>query len=959
MENKNKVSVIIPCYNDGEYLQEAVESVEKCDKQLYEIIIVDDGSIDNLTKKVLSSMKKKGYRVLKIDHKGPSAARNFGVKHAKFSYLLFLDSDNKINKDYISNGISILNKNPEIGVVYGDKREFGLKNRLIYQKEFDVSEVFFFECIVDTCAVVRKRVWEDCKGFDENMFMWEDWEFSINAYEKGWKFYHIPEVMFYYRLKDHSVNTQAFIRENRLKALDYVYRKHFSLFLKCFERRLQAFNPKLNNLFENELIFERVKNEELVAHLKNIELSLTWKLLRAYQNIIEILFPKESFFREIYDGLIRFNQNIFSNKNNFSSITNYYTNRFWEEFLIKHKPVDILFVNHEETRTGAPKLILDIARNLSDDYNVSMVSKKMGSMHEEFVRVFKDIIYPEKLYIGGSKEEVARSVILKVNPKIVYVNTIAGYEYAKEAMKFNIPVVFHIHELDSVFNSFLTKKEINQFSKQASIFIAASNKVRDYLVNDIGCLDSRVIVINDSIYAPEVISKSREKEKKEIYSEIGYKKNQLLVVSVGSVIKRKGPDLLFDSCKILEKKYPGKFKFIWIGVLPSDDDSLDFYQKKDNFLFLGEKENPYPYINAGDVFVLPSREDPFPLVVLEALALKKPVISFKSSGGVSEILDKRGILVENMNSQDLAKALEDLAVNRSLMNNLIKSLDSNFDGGWKISKEKVERIVSDTFKKFVYRVDNNLEFIDKVSIVLPSYNQEWCISDSIDSIINQTYGNWELIVIDDSSSDKTRDIVKQYIKKYPGKIRLIKKDKDKRGLASSYGVGIKECTGDYVAFLEGDDIWKKDNLINKLIIFQNHLDVGCVFSNVQSFGESELLIQRNEEVSYFFRDLDIPSGPFDMKKLISDRLPVKSFSSVVVRRELLNGLDFSNDYDIWFDWWFHTQLSLLCKYLYLNEKTVKWRVHSSSYFEDYKRNNDIRNRYSLIQKRIQDYLSNK
>ena len=90
MENKNKVSVIIPCYNDGEYLQEAVESVEKCDKQLYEIIIVDDGSIDNLTKKVLSSMKKKVYRVLKIDHKGPSAARNFGVKHAKFSYLLFL-----------------------------------------------------------------------------------------------------------------------------------------------------------------------------------------------------------------------------------------------------------------------------------------------------------------------------------------------------------------------------------------------------------------------------------------------------------------------------------------------------------------------------------------------------------------------------------------------------------------------------------------------------------------------------------------------------------------------------------------------------------------------------------------------------------------------------------------------------------------------------------------------------
>jgi len=337
------------------------------------------------------------------------------------------------------------------------------------------------------------------------------------------------------------------------------------------------------------------------------------------------------------------------------------------------------------------------------------------------------------------------------------------------------------------------------------------------------------------------------------------------------------------------------------------------------------------------------------------LALKKPIISFKNSGGVAEMLEDRGVLVENMDSSSLADAIADLVKNKQFMRNLLKDFKS-FKWDSNVSKEKIKSLVSNIFEKFIYNLEGQYDSEKKISIVLPSYNQEDYISEAIDSVINQTYGNWELIVVDDNSVDKTQSIIKKYVKSYPDKIRLIIKDRRKKGLALSYERGIKECSGEYVSFLEGDDVWKKDNLMKKIKIFLQYPEVGCVFSNVQSFGQDSLLVERNEDVSYFFRDVSIPSGPFDMCKLIKNKLPVKSFSSLIVRRSLLKGIDFSNDYDVWFDWWFNAQLSLLSKYFYLNEKTVKWRVHSKSYFEDYKRNNDIRNRYLLIQKKIIDYL---
>ena len=319
MENskKYKISVVIPCYNDGKYLPEAVASVKKCE-DICEIIIVDDGSEDKETLIVLKNMEENGCRVLHVKHSGQSAARNTGVRAVSSEYLLFLDADNKIHPEYIFKGTKILNEMPGVGVVYGDREEFGLSFRTIKYADFDISEILFFENFVDACSILRKKVWEDCEGFDERLDLWEDWEFFINAYSKGWKFYHIPEVMYFYRIKKCSVNQKQEKRSNRVRILGYAVAKHAPIFAENFEKRLLPFSPlREMNLSNPDIYFERMRNEELSRRLKNIERSITFKALAVFQKLVDIVLKRGSFARRAYDRLIEFNQAFANGKTKF------------------------------------------------------------------------------------------------------------------------------------------------------------------------------------------------------------------------------------------------------------------------------------------------------------------------------------------------------------------------------------------------------------------------------------------------------------------------------------------------------------------------------------------------------------------------------------------------------------------------------------------------------------------
>lgn len=124
-----------------------------------------------------------------------------------------------------------------------------------------------------------------------------------------------------------------------------------------------------------------------------------------------------------------------------------------------------------------------------------------------------------------------------------------------------------------------------------------------------------------------------------------------------------------------------------------------------------------------------------------------------------------------------------------------------------------------------------------ISIIMPAYNAEKYITESVDTVINQTYKNWELIIINDGSTDDTEAIARQYTLT-DSRIKLINQENKK--LSAARNIGIKAAVGDWVAFLDADDLWVADKLKKQIALINTKPDIGLVFSDGYIFNDGDL-----------------------------------------------------------------------------------------------------------------------
>ena len=187
-------------------LREALASVEEVrNENLLEVIIVDDGSSETETIRILKEVAEAGYRVVSQPNRRVSAARNTGIRLAKGEFILPLDSDNRLRDVYLKEGVSLLKENPGIGVIYTDAEYFGERTGRWHVQEFDLLSLIRMN-FIDVCALYRKALWEQVGGYDEQM-PWmglEDWDFWLRVAVKGGTFVHLSEIGFDYRVRADS-----------------------------------------------------------------------------------------------------------------------------------------------------------------------------------------------------------------------------------------------------------------------------------------------------------------------------------------------------------------------------------------------------------------------------------------------------------------------------------------------------------------------------------------------------------------------------------------------------------------------------------------------------------------------------------------------------------------------------------------------------------------------------------
>lgn len=232
------ITVVIPCFNHGAYLWEAIRSVEESGFPDYEIIIVDDGSTDPETRKVALEVQAAGYHILLQENQGVAASRNNAIRLARGEFIIPLDADNRLLKPYFFKGLEILQENPDVGVVYGDALIIGEKSG-DWKNHPLVLEEMLFENYIDTCTIIRKSMWEEVGGYDSNAPVptRQDYIFWLDCLKHDWKFFYLPEYCFEYRFLDGSeVRKYARISSKRLLITEYIFGKQQELIRKEADR---------------------------------------------------------------------------------------------------------------------------------------------------------------------------------------------------------------------------------------------------------------------------------------------------------------------------------------------------------------------------------------------------------------------------------------------------------------------------------------------------------------------------------------------------------------------------------------------------------------------------------------------------------------------------------------------------------------------------------------------------
>ncbi|MFA5203894.1 MAG: glycosyltransferase family A protein [Lentisphaeria bacterium] len=277
------IAVIIPCYNQGQYVAEAVDSILRQSYQDFEIIVVNDGSTQQATNDILSRFERPKTRILTTSNQGLSAARNNGIKASLCPYILTLDADDLFEPTFLEKAVAVLDTRPEVGVVTCWVQSFGAMSHLWRPKGGNVRN---FLVVSNSCgnALFRRVCWEQVGGYNEAMREgFEDWDFWLSVTAQGWLVHTLQEALFLYRRTPGSMFFTA--QKQRLKLIRRLVENNKAVFVQhvvdCMEAQEQR-AQRLETIMEGRI---RAYETSTALRLGRFLLQPAWSARRLLKRI--------------------------------------------------------------------------------------------------------------------------------------------------------------------------------------------------------------------------------------------------------------------------------------------------------------------------------------------------------------------------------------------------------------------------------------------------------------------------------------------------------------------------------------------------------------------------------------------------------------------------------------------------------------------------------------------------
>ncbi|MEO8116331.1 MAG: glycosyltransferase [Bacteroidota bacterium] len=345
----------------------------------------------------------------------------------------------------------------------------------------------------------------------------------------------------------------------------------------------------------------------------------------------------------------------------------------------QQKKNKVLFISNDASLTGAPVMLLHLLKFIceNDLWEIHILLNRGGPLEGSFKSMGDTVTLKQESYTK-EKNKLKKGVMkmrmtfkkLKISRSstaydFVFNNTIANGSLVRIFHKKNIPVISYIHELENVISYFNKNGQAQKTFLYSSLFIAPSNIVRENLLQNHQIPPGKICTLN--YYFPGYETDLPEQDKKNLTAlfvkKYNIPENKFLVFGMGTADVRKGFDYFIEICAIVTKRETS-IHFVWLGNF------TDTFFEKDMKNIIKDKsleqkmtvtgKVPFDKNNLipANIFALTSREDPYPLVVLDAAFLQVPSIAFDGAGGAPEFIQNdAGWLIEGFSLTKFAEKI--------------------------------------------------------------------------------------------------------------------------------------------------------------------------------------------------------------------------------------------------------------------------------------------------------------
>jgi glycosyltransferase involved in cell wall biosynthesis len=337
----------------------------------------------------------------------------------------------------------------------------------------------------------------------------------------------------------------------------------------------------------------------------------------------------------------------------------------------------IIFISHESSLTGAPVMLLNLLSLLKGTnlFDIHIILFRGGTLEKEFykygkVSVLKSKDYSKQAFLlfRGVNFLIFRIRLLLLPRKIkdaeiIFNNTITNGKILRWLLGSRAKVVSYIHELESVIQKYPKDSELT--IRYSDLLICPSNIVAQNLITNHQIPKKKLAFLN--YYFPLTYLNPRgltkNTSRKSFRGGFQFSENKFYVVAMGWATYRKGIDIFVDAARIT-KYLNQNIHFVWIGDFLDEEikikieNEIAMHQLESIMTITGELPHSLENLLPFDLFILSSREDPYPLVVLEAALAKIPSVCFANTGGAQEFIgDDCGWIVDEISSEKLSKKI--------------------------------------------------------------------------------------------------------------------------------------------------------------------------------------------------------------------------------------------------------------------------------------------------------------